>query len=799
MRRDTPLSTTFRWSTIIAGVLLHPLMLYLTLPVIGESSNLLGAVAPIAATLLLNWRVGIAATVINVIVSACMFAFLTAMSAKEGIPKAVVSAFGIALLCFGAEKLRRYIEQRRAIEEELNQAKKMEAVGRLAGGVAHDINNTLNSIMASVFAHRQELIQYGHDFQDLDNITAACERGSQLTRNLLGFARKSNYRRQTISINKVIECAHALLKRTANKNIRIDIALDEGNPIILGDRSQIESAVMNLCINSLDAMGEGGALTVTTGKKGDHVFICVRDTGVGMESDVKERVFEPFFTTKAEGKGTGLGLSMVYGVVHTAAGRIVLDTTPGKGTSVTLLFPAATLAPDFTVSEIPPRTISNPKHLSGRVVLLIDDEPLVLRSGARMLRALGFEVLSAGSGLEGEALFKERNHAVDLVIVDLSMPDMDGIALIKALHQIRPSIPAILVSGYTGESERLDSMRERHAGVRFLAKPYTAEELVDTAKELLHLSSHLRRNAGDDGSAVLPSSSMTEKIGIGPAELRSIPLFRDFGDAEVQRLAELFEPVGANEGEILFAQGDAAGAFYILIAGEVSLRQDEREVYLLKPPCLIGELGATTGILRHCRAVVGPATSLRRIDSKRLHDFCSRNPDIGLPFYRELLSAAADKIAHDQRRTAEMREHIIVTQKTMKALRDFILESADSPISRRVHDALEGLIQQNRRANYRVEPPPALAAYLRLDDGRVANVVEMSRTHINFRLAGALPEQSSEISGVLALAGPEIPASGRVLRVQGDRVVLVLDLLLDEFAAVLEGYLARVQMFDFLV
>jgi hypothetical protein len=135
----------------------------------------------------------------------------------------------------------------------------------------------------------------------------------------------------------------------------------------------------------------------------------------------------------------------------------------------------------------------------------------------------------------------------------------------------------------------------------------------------------------------------------------------------------------------------------------------------------------------------------------------------------------------------------------MKGLREFILESPDSPISRRVHDALEGLIQQNRRANYRVEPPPALAACLRLDDGRVANVVDLSRTHVNAHLAGALPLPDSEISGVLVLAGPEIPVSGRVLRTQGDRVVLVLDLLLDEFAAVLEGYLARVQMFDFLV
>jgi CRP-like cAMP-binding protein len=292
---------------------------------------------------------------------------------------------------------------------------------------------------------------------------------------------------------------------------------------------------------------------------------------------------------------------------------------------------------------------------------------------------------------------------------------------------------------------------------------------------------------------------MTENIGISPAELRGIHLFRSFSDEEVRRLAVLFEPVGANEGEVLFAQGEAAVAFYILIAGEVSLREDEREVYLLRPPCLIGELGATTGLSRHCRAVVGPATVLRRIDSARLRDFCSQNPDLGLALYRALLGSAAEKIARDQRRIAEMREHIIVTQKAMKGLREFILESPDSTISGRVHDALEGLIQQNRRANYRVEPPPALAAYLRLDDGRVATVVELSRTHVNVRLSGALPEANGELSGVLVLAGPEIPVSGSVLRAQGDRVVLTLDLLLDEFAAILEGYLARVQMFDFLV
>jgi CRP/FNR family cyclic AMP-dependent transcriptional regulator len=290
---------------------------------------------------------------------------------------------------------------------------------------------------------------------------------------------------------------------------------------------------------------------------------------------------------------------------------------------------------------------------------------------------------------------------------------------------------------------------------------------------------------------------MSERIGIG--DLHGIHIFRDFSDEDLTRLTELFEPVLAKEGDVLFTQGEPAGAFYILTAGEVSLRQDEREVYLLRPPCIVGELGATTGLSRHCRAVAGPAAVLHRIDAARLHDFCARNPAIGLAFHRALLTSAAHKIAHDQRRNAEMREHIITTQKAMKQLRDFILQSPDSPISAHVHDALEGLIQQNRRANYRVEPPTALAAQLRLDDGRIGNIVELSRSHLNVRLPGALPKPNDDLAGVLVLAGPEIPISGRILRVQGDRIVVVLDLLLDEFATALEGYLTRVQMFDFLV
>jgi len=226
-------------------------------------------------------------------------------------------------------------------------------------------------------------------------------------------------------------------------------------------------------------------LALTTGQDANRVSICVEDTGVGMDDHVKERVFEPFFTTKAAGQGTGLGLSMVYGVVHAMAGRIALDSAPGKGTSITLFFPRTTAAPQPLVAPVPSHGTPIPNSLSGRTVLLIDDEPLVLRSGVRMLRALGCEVLSAPGGREGADMVRDRDGHVDLVIVDFIMPEMDGVAVIEELQQQYPAVPVILASGYTRESDRLESVRERFGAVGFLAKPYRSEDLMNLAKQLL--------------------------------------------------------------------------------------------------------------------------------------------------------------------------------------------------------------------------------------------------------------------------------------------------------------------------
>jgi signal transduction histidine kinase/ActR/RegA family two-component response regulator len=464
---------------------MHPVLLYFLLPVFGEACNLIVLAAPVVATLLFNWRVGIVFTLIDVFITALMFGQFIGMSAKEGMPKAILSGIVAVTVCFGAEKLRRYIEQRRAMEAELHQARKLEAIGRLAGGVAHDMNNTLNAIMGSVFAHRQEVATYGRSFADLDNIVAACERGAQLTQNLLGFARKSHYKRQIFSLNGVVDSVQTLLIRTANKNIRIDTRLTPGLPPIKGDRGQIENAVINLCLNALDAMVAQGTLTITT--KGDtrHVSICVTDTGVGMDDSVRERVFEPFFTTKAEGKGTGLGLSMVYGVVHAMNGTIALDSAPGKGTAITLTFPAAAAAElETEMASIPPDATDASEYLRGRTVLLIDDEPLVLRAGERMLRTLGCEVLTASGGKEGIEKFKTHEGSIHLAIIDVIMPEMDGIATIEEILRIDSTTQVLLASGYARVSDEVEALKERHPTVGFIAKPYQPDQLIVAARNL---------------------------------------------------------------------------------------------------------------------------------------------------------------------------------------------------------------------------------------------------------------------------------------------------------------------------
>jgi len=285
-------------------------------------------------------------------------------------------------------------------------------------------------------------------------------------------------------------------------------------------------------------------------------------------------------------------------------------------------------------------------------------------------------------------------------------------------------------------------------------------------------------------------------MGPSATDLRTIPLFQGFTDAELGALGALFVPVTAKPGVPLFDVGEPATTFYLLTSGEVVLERPNDDVFRLRPPALIGELGALTSLRRSTRALVSAGAEVWALSAKGLQAHFADNQELGVRFLANLLGVVADKVHRDQRRMADMRQNLIGTQKELKRLRELVLETVETPLSAPVHDTLDRLITHNRRVNYRVEPPPALAATLRLDGG-TAEVIDLSRTHVT--VSGTTAPEGEWISGVLSLAGTDVPVSGRVQRAQDDRVTIELDLLIDEFAAALEGYLTRAQLLDVLV
>jgi CRP-like cAMP-binding protein len=285
-----------------------------------------------------------------------------------------------------------------------------------------------------------------------------------------------------------------------------------------------------------------------------------------------------------------------------------------------------------------------------------------------------------------------------------------------------------------------------------------------------------------------------------PDDLRTIPLFRGFADEDLKGLSAAFERSEPREGGILFEVGETAARFYVLTAGEVALDVPGDEVHTLRPPALIGELGGLAGLPRFCRAVASADAEVWQLEQSAVQRFFADNQELGVSFLVNLLGLVADKVHRDQIRLADMRGNIVRTQKSLKKLRELVLEAPETPVSAPVHDTLDSLIVHNRRVNYRVEPPPALASHLRLDAGR-ADVVEWSRTHVtvDWPVNGGPPAAGTWLSGVAELGGTEIPVSGKVLRAVDRRVTIELDLLIDDYVATLEGYLTRVQLLDIVV
>jgi two-component system cell cycle sensor histidine kinase/response regulator CckA len=375
------------------------------------------------------------------------------------------------------------------LEARLREAQRLEAVGQLAGGVAHDFNNLIAVIANYAAFVRKDLEPGSRAAEDVEQIIAAGRRASELTRRLLLFSRRQAGNPEVLSLRRVLESLELLLRRTLGDDVRLRMAADDDLWDVEADRGQLEQMLMSLAINAREAMPEGGELTISAANSVAHelpgpspraIRLTVADTGRGMAREVAAHAFEPFFTTKAvSGHGVGLGLATVYGIVTQARGRIDIDTAPGRGTTVTVLLPAVRRASDDDPSPGAPRG-------HGETALVVEDADAVRVLTGRLLYAAGYQVISVESG----AVALERLDAADVLITDVVMPGMSGVELAVAARERRPGLPVVFVSGYTGETT-LD--RAEDPATAFLAKPFDGDELLKAVRATLDGAARIRQ------------------------------------------------------------------------------------------------------------------------------------------------------------------------------------------------------------------------------------------------------------------------------------------------------------------
>jgi len=371
---------------------------------------------------------------------------------------------------------RRNAEQVRAeLQAQLQQSQKMESLGTLAGGVAHDMNNVLGAILGLASAHIGSH-PYGSPLhQALDTICKATERGGKMVKSLLNFARQTPAENNKLNMNAILKEQVALLERTTLAKVRLEIDLEANLRPILGDASALTHAFMNLCVNAVDAMPENGTLTLhTRNVDNDWIEVVVEDNGTGMSKEVLEKAMEPFYTTKETGKGTGLGLSMVFSTVKAHRGQISIKSEQGKGTRVMMRFPACEQeAPAQAAASAVTETALAPH--GPMKVLLIDDDDLIQSSVLAILEVLGHTVVTtAQSGEEALALL-EAGLEADLVILDMNMPGLGGIGTLPRLRVLRPELPVLLATGRVDQTAM--TLASAHPGVTLLSKPFGLREL----------------------------------------------------------------------------------------------------------------------------------------------------------------------------------------------------------------------------------------------------------------------------------------------------------------------------------
>jgi two-component system cell cycle sensor histidine kinase/response regulator CckA len=397
------------------------------------------------------------------------------------------------------------ITEKRALEQQMLHAQKLESLGVLAGGIAHDFNNLLTGILGNADLALRELSPLSPARESLDDIAATARRASELCRQLLAYSGKGRFVVQPLDLAELVREMGHLLAISISKHASLQYHFGADLPAIEGDATQIRQVVMNVIVNASEAIADrNGVIALHTGlthcdaaylagcscadgvEPGDFAFLEVSDNGHGMDRATLERIFDPFFTTKFTGRG--LGLAAVLGIVRGHRGAIRVYSEPGRGTTFKLLFPPSPSQAHTKVQAPAPTSLWR----GDGTVLLVDDEESVRKAGRRMLEQAGFSVLMAEDGRAAVELFRDEAEHIRLVVLDLTMPELDGAACFRALRQIKPDVKVLLTSGYN-EQEAVNAFAGRGLG-GFLQKPFTIEELVGKLREILE----------DDGAAKPP-------------------------------------------------------------------------------------------------------------------------------------------------------------------------------------------------------------------------------------------------------------------------------------------------------